>query len=126
MQTMRNEIKHNFILSAGTIKGTTVRNAAGEKLGEVKEIMLDTETGKVAYVVLSVDTGFLNLDSKYFAIPWAALEFDTAQEGVVILNMDKERLKNSPGFDKDNWPTAPQTEFINEVHVYYGYDPYYI
>jgi sporulation protein YlmC with PRC-barrel domain len=126
MQGIRNEIRNNLILSTSTIKGTTVKNAAGEKLGEIKDIMLDTESGKVVYAVLSVDTGFLNLDSKYFAIPWAALEFDTAQEDVVIFNVNKERLKNSPGFDKDNWPTAPQTEFINEVHVYYGYDPYYL
>jgi sporulation protein YlmC with PRC-barrel domain len=126
MQGIRNEIRNNLILSASTIKGTAVKNAAGEKLGEIKDIMLDTESGKVVYTVLSVDTGFLNLDSKYFAIPWAALEFDTAQEEVVIFNVNKERLKNSPGFDKDNWPTAPQTEFINEVHVYYGYDPYYL
>ena len=126
MQSMRNEIRNNLILSAGTINGTTVKNATDEKLGEIKDIMLDTESGKVAYAVLSVNTGFMNLENKYFAIPWAALEFDTAQEDVVIFNVDKERLENSPGFDKDNWPDAPQTEFINEVHTYYGYDPYYL
>lgn len=126
MQRMMSEVRHNLILSADTIKGTTVKNTADEKLGEIKDIMLDTETGKIAYAVLSVDTGFLNQDSKYFAIPWAALEFDPTHQDIILLNADKERLKNSPGFDKDNWPIAPQTEFINEVHVYYGFDPYYI
>ena len=121
---MRDTINH-LVLSASTINGTNVRNTAGETLGDIKDIMMDTETGKVAYVVLSVDTGFLNLGSKYFAIPWKALEFDTEDE-VAVVNINKERLENSPGFDKDHWPAAPQTEFINKVHTYYGYDPYYV
>ncbi len=122
---MRDTINH-LVLSTSSINGTRVKNAADEKLGEIKDVMLDTESGRVAYAVLSVDTGFLNLGSKYFAVPWEALEFDTAQEEVVVFNVDKDKLENSPGFDKDNWPGTPQTDFINEVHTYYGYDPYYV
>lgn len=122
---MQNTINH-LNLSASILKGIPVRNAADEKLGEIKDVMLDTESGRVAYVVLSLDTGLLKPDSKYFAIPWEALHFDAAQEEVIILNIDKEKLKNSPGFDKNNWPTSPQYNFINEVHTYYGLDPYYI
>ena len=122
---MRDTAINHLVLSASTINGTNVRNRAGEKLGDIKDIMMDTETGKVAYVVLSVDTGFLNLGSKYFAIPWKAIDFDTEDE-VAIVDVNKERLENSPGFDKDHWPAAPQTEFINKVHTYYGYDPYYV
>ena len=123
---MKDTLSH-LVLSASTINGTTVKNTADEKLGEIKDIMLDTDTGRVAYVVLSVDTGFLNLGSKYFAIPWQAIAFDTVHEQVILkVDVNKEKLENSPGFDKDNWPAAPQTEFINKVHTYYGYDPYYV
>ena len=113
-------------LSTSVLKGIPVRNAADEKVGEIKDVMLDTESGRVAYVVLSVDTGMSKQDRKYFAVPWEAFHFDAAQEEVVFLNIDKETLKNSPGFDKDHWPTSPQYNFINEVHAYYGLDPYYI
>src|SRR5690606_5868605 len=92
------------IQRASTYKNTKVKNAAGEKVGKVEDIMLNTATGEISYVVLAVDTGFLNMDSKYFAVPWQALKFDTAQEDVFILNVEKEKLKNAPGFDKDNWP----------------------
>jgi len=122
---MQDTINH-LTLSTSILKDTTVRNAADEKLGVIKDVMLDMEAGRVAYVVLSVDTGLLNLDNKYFAIPWEAFHFDASQEDVIILNIDKEKLKNSPGFDKHNWPTSPQHNFINEVYTYYGYDPYYI
>ncbi|MGF1637574.1 MAG: PRC-barrel domain-containing protein [Cyclobacteriaceae bacterium] len=114
MKNLRNEL----ILSSSSIEGTEVRTLNDEKIGTIKDIMLSPEEGEVVYFVLSVDTGFLNLDSKYFAIPPTALNFDTRNE-VIRFDVDKERLENSPGFDKDNWPTGPQVEFIEKVNTYY-------
>jgi sporulation protein YlmC with PRC-barrel domain len=107
------------------IEGTSVRNLQDENVGTIKNIMLYSDTGEVAYAVLSVSTGFLNMDSKYFAIPWEALSFTRAQssgEDIITLDVSKERLEddNAPGFDKDNWPAGPQTEFITSIHHYYG------
>ena len=118
---MIDQQKH-VVFSASTVKGTTVKNAIDENIGEIEEIMMDAMTGEVAYVVLSVDSGFLNLGSKYFAIPFEAFSFENHQEDVVILNVDKDKLENAPGFDKDNWPSGPQGEFINELNVYYGFE----
>ncbi len=115
----------DLILSTSSITGSTVRSLSDEKIGSIKDIMLDTETGEVVYAVLSVDTGFLNLDSKYFAIPWQALSFNSHHDDVFVLDVDRERLENSPGFDKDNWPTGPQTDFINEMNTYYGVESSY-
>lgn len=117
---MRNEL-NELILSGSSIKGTTVKTPVDEKIGTIKDVMIETSTGQIAYAVLEVDTGFLNLGSKYFAIPWQALSLDNHQDDVIILDVDKERLEKSPGFDKDNWPSGPQYDFINEVHSYYGY-----
>lgn len=120
---MHNPTNH-LILSSTTIEGTNVRNLADEKLGEIKDIMLDADSGRIVYAVLSVSEGFLGLDNKYFAIPWQALRFDTGRE-IALLDISKDRLKDSPGFDKDNWPSAPQREFVDEVHTFYGYQPFY-
>lgn len=116
-----NNITRDRIARASNFKNTKVNNAVGEKVGKVEDIMLNTATGEIAYVVLSVDTGFLNMSSKYFAVPWQAFKFDTAQEDVFILNVEKEKLKNAPGFDDDHWPDHPQHEFLAEVQTYYGF-----
>jgi sporulation protein YlmC with PRC-barrel domain len=113
-------LKEELLLSAGNLQKTTVKTPTDEKVGTIKDVVINTDDGTIAYVVLAVDTGFLNLNSKYFAIPWTALKFDTAQEDVVIFNIDKDRLENAPGFDKDNWPKGPQGQFVNEVNTYYG------
>ena len=40
-------------LSTGTIKGGKVVNRAGEDLGKIEELMIDLQSGRIAYVVLS-------------------------------------------------------------------------
>ncbi len=115
---MKNE-RNVTALSASSIAGTTVLNPAMETIGSIEDLMVDLDTGDVNYAVLSVDTGFLNMGSKYFAIPLEEFDFKpTSKEA--MLNIDKERLENSPGFDKDNWPTGAQHDFVNEVFSYYG------
>lgn len=112
-------------LSASTMIGDDVTNPAGEDLGNVEEIMLDINGGRIAYAVLSFG-GFLGLGDKYFAVPWDALTVDT-EEHAFILDVDKETLENAPGFDKDNWPQTVNGDdaWLVEVYDYYGYRPYW-
>ncbi|WP_057937708.1 PRC-barrel domain-containing protein [Algoriphagus resistens] len=114
--------EYYFPISSSTATNCAVKTLKDEPVGSIKDIMLDTETGEVAYVVLSVDSGFLNLGSKLLALPWAMFDFHGHQRDVIIVNVEKEKLENAPGFDKDDWPVGPQHEFINHVHTYYGFD----
>ena len=82
------------VLSASTLNGDDVYNPKGEKLGSIKELMLDIENGKVCYAVLSFG-GFLSLGEKLFAVPWSALTVDTNNKRFVM-DADEERLKKAP------------------------------
>lgn len=111
------------IMDADTLIGDSVVNAAGEDLGEVKAIMLDVQSGRIAYAVLSFG-GFLGMGNKLFAIPWSALTLD-AGEKRFILNIAKERLDNAPGFDKDHWPSMADASWARQLHEYYDVRPYW-
>ena len=117
--------EHLRVLSATAIIGNKVVNAKGEQLGSIKELMIDLDDGQIAYVVLSFG-GFLGLGDKLFAIPLEALTFDTG-EHTVILDLNKEVLRNAPGFDKDHWPDNAQYEagWLLDIYEYYGYSPYW-
>ena len=106
------------VMGATTLAGDSVRNAAGEDLGKVKEIMIDIPTGRIAYAVLSFG-GMLNMGNKLFAVPWSVLTLDE-DEKQFILNVDKEQLKQAPGFDKDHWPDMADTSWRNQIFNYYG------
>ena len=110
-------------LSASTITGDKVRNNEGDKLGNLEEIVIDIGTGRVAYAVLA-SGGFLGLGDKYFAVPWDLLSIDTDNHEVII-DVDKEVLKDAPGFDKDDWPDVDDRAWMGDVYRYYGSEPYW-
>ncbi len=110
------------LMGANTLDGNDVYNKDNEDLGDIKEIMLDVPTGRVAYAVLSFG-GFLGMGDKLFAVPWSALKLDTVNKRFV-LDVSKERLKEAPGFDKDAWPDMADPAWVKSIHSYYGVKPY--
>lgn len=109
---------HHKLLSGSSINGTIVENKNGDNIGSIEDVMIDTRTGKIAYAVLAVDSGFLNLGSKFFAVPMQALEFDLENKRI-LMDITSERLKSAPGFDKENWPKGPESDFIGSVYDFY-------
>lgn len=106
------------LLSSSSIKGDTVKNAEGEDLGNIKDIMINTQTGEIQYAVLSFG-GFMGMGDKYFALPWKALSVNWEEE-CLTLNIHKEKLDDAPGFDKDNWPNMADPQFQQTISDYYG------
>jgi len=106
------------VLSATSIIGDDVKNVEGKDLGEIKDIMIDLDSGRIEYAVLSFG-GFLGLGDKYFAVPFEALRVDTDEE-CLIMDVSKETLKNAPGFDKDNWPNFADPDLRSRLHSHYG------
>jgi sporulation protein YlmC with PRC-barrel domain len=110
------------LMGAGALIGEDVYNHKDEDLGDIEEIMLDMNSGKVAYAVLSFG-GLLGVGEKLFAVPWSALKLDTENKRF-ILAVDKERLDIAPGFDKDNWPDMGDLNWQNTIHSFYGAKSY--
>ncbi len=110
-------------MSASSLTGDEIRNPQGDTLGSVHDIMIDCDTGRVAYVVMS-SGGFLGLGNRLFAIPMAALKLDT-QEKCMRLNASKELFETAEGFDKDSWPNMADPEWETSAHQHFGVTPYW-
>ncbi len=106
------------LMGAETLIGNSVVNPAGQTLGDIKEIMLEVETGRVGYAVLSFSTYF-GLGEKLFAVPWKMLKLDPLQK-CFVMDLSPERLKNAPGFDKGHWPNMKDVEWEKSLHSFYG------
>jgi hypothetical protein len=111
------------VLSAGSLAKDKVKNLNGEKLGDIVDFMIDLDSGRVAYAVLSFG-GVLGVGSKLFAIPWKAMTLDT-EDHAFILDTPKEALERAPGFDKDNWPDMSDPKWGTDIHTHYGIKPYW-
>ena len=109
------------LMGANTLLDNDVYNLQGEKVGDIKEFMLDMPSGHVAYAVLSFG-GFWGLGEKLFAVPWKALALDTKNHRFTM-NVSRARLENAPGFDKHRWPDMSDASWASGIHEYYGTQP---
>ncbi|OSZ65805.1 PRC-barrel domain-containing protein [Hydrogenophaga sp. IBVHS2] len=106
------------LMGAHTLHGNDVVNRRGESLGDIKEIMLDMHTGQVAYGVVSFG-GFMGMGEKLFVVPWAALKLDPVRK-CFVLDVEKERLSQATGFDKNHWPDMADAGWAKGIHEFYG------
>lgn len=66
--------------------GDTVKNSKGEELGRLEQLIMDSETKRIEYAMISIgDTGQLK------AYPWSSFKVNKEQ-GNVVLNVTKEQL----------------------------------
>ncbi len=94
-----------------------VYNLANEKLGDIKDIMIDLNTGKIEYFIIEYG-GFLGVGEKYFAVPFNLLSVD-GEKQAFILNQKKEVMEKAPGFDQDHWPET-NAHVIQESYSYWA------
>ena len=117
------QVFSNPPLKASDMIGTNVVSPQGDSLGDIKEVVIDPHTGRVAYAVVSFG-GFLSMGEKLFAIPFSALKYITTKNEYV-LDVSKERLKAAPGFDADHWPSMSDEKWNRDVYKYYERSPYW-
>ena len=124
MNTSTLTVEKYGVALASKLIGESVINQQNEDLGNIRELVIDAQSGRVAYAVLSFG-GFLGMGTKLFAMPWGAFEFSVDRDKLV-LNVDKEKLKSAPGFEKDaKWPDFADRAWGQSVYNYYGYSPYW-
>ncbi|KKH46604.1 PRC-barrel domain-containing protein [Methanosarcina sp. 1.H.A.2.2] len=111
--------RHMTFVPANEIKGSKILTIKDEELGKIKEVMIDSERGRIAYVVFACDC-FLGMKCKFFAIPWGALQ---ASRGDYILKVEKEAFKTAEGLDKDVW-TLNHND-LAKVYEQYNLQPYW-
>jgi len=97
------------------ILGATVKNPAGETLGSVDDLMIDSATGRIIYVVMAFG-GMLGLGKQFHPVPWELVTCDIPSE-TVIVDLDKARLEKAPNYGVDDEWTRRNA---SEVDSYYG------
>ncbi len=113
----------NSPVKASSMIGTNLFSHVGESLGDIKEVVIDPNSGRVVYVVVSFG-GFLSMGEKLFAIPFSAIEYNV-DRGEYVLDVAKDRLKEAPGFDPEHWPSMADEKWNRNIYKFYGRPPYW-
>lgn len=80
---------------ATSLIGDRIVDPAGETMGRIKDLMIDTVEVKITYVVIEYDSGERQ---ENFAIPMQALTPSSEHQNIFILNETRESLKRYSDF----------------------------
>lgn len=86
------------MMRADIVVGAEVRNPKDERLGEIKDLILDPARQDIAYVLVSRG-GFLGLGAELVAVRWRDLRV-TEDHELYVLNITKAAFDKAPTVDR--------------------------
>ncbi len=108
------------IQAAEDLEGMKIKSAQGEELGEIEQLLVDTQEGRIGYVIVSSGE-ILGMAGEKYIVPFSALTLDQQQKAFT-LQMDAEKMKQAP---KGDIQQAIDREKGLEIHQFYGASPYW-
>lgn len=89
-------------LPAQQLIGQKVSDAQGQELGEVKDVVVDLQSGQVHAAVIEFG-GTLGVGGKSYAFPIQDLQ-PGSQGQYTLANVEKDKLEKAQGFAQGVWP----------------------
>tara|TARA_R110000737_G_C14486485_1_gene469443 strand:- start:325 stop:678 length:354 start_codon:yes stop_codon:yes gene_type:complete len=112
---------HSSLVSSSNVNGTEVYGRDGSHIGSIDHLMIDKQSGKVAYAVMGFG-GFLGIGEEHHPIPWNKLRYDSSKEGFMT-DITEQDVKGAPA-RKDNW--YADRDWEHRTHEYYGAPMYWL
>jgi hypothetical protein len=111
------------LISSDKVEGTAVYRSTGDKIGRIERVMLDKQTGKVAYAIMSFG-GFMGIGEDYYPLPWSLLKYNPRLDGYEV-DIGEQQLKGAPKYsahDTWDWNARDRDRTIDD---YYNAPPYW-
>lgn len=103
-------------MRASKLIGKEVVDTHGESLGEIENLVVDLDNGRVRYAVMSI-SGVAGVGEKLFAFPISTFAVD--REERLVLNVDKAQLEKAPGFEPDRRPNFGDETYRTAVDRFF-------
>jgi sporulation protein YlmC with PRC-barrel domain len=110
-------------IRAKTVIGTSVKDSAGEKIGDIEDIVLDKLSNNIVFAIVGFG-GFLGMGEKYHPIPWSSLKYDQ-REGAYIVNFSRDFLKAAPADSMDALVAGNAVAYRDRSYDYYNAPRYW-
>lgn len=114
---------HTNAITAKKVIGTAVKDASGDRIGQVEDIVLEKTNNNIMFAVVGFG-GVLGMGEKYSPVPWSSLNYDEGEDAYVI-NKSKDELKQAPADSVDALTRSDGTQFRDTAYDYYGAQRYW-
>lgn len=89
-------------LTVAALLTEEVETESGERIGFIKDLIIDTDSGAIAFAILSIG-GLFGIGSKLYVVPWRLLE---RLRSTCILRNARQVLAHAARWDEDLGITA--------------------
>jgi sporulation protein YlmC with PRC-barrel domain/osmotically-inducible protein OsmY len=104
--------------SASDIIGKDIRGAEGDSLGQVRDLVVDTETGEITFAIVR-SGGVLGIGGTRRAVPYPALN-PGPQDDHLIIDIDEARWESAPEFREDQLATLTRENRGERIYQHFG------
>jgi sporulation protein YlmC with PRC-barrel domain len=104
--------------SVDKLLGKSIMNETGQNLGAVSDVIICTQTGRVAYVIVSTGS-VMGMGGAEHVVPFKALIVEPT--GLLTLNMNLEQFKQAPARQQN----LADQQWARQVHEFYGVAPFW-
>jgi len=112
------------LIGSDKVEGTNVYRSNGDKIGSIDRVMIDKQSGKVAYAVMAFG-GFLGIGDDHYPVPWSLLRYNSKLGGYEV-NISEQQLTGAPHYGRDeNWDWEDRKR-AQQVFDYYRVPPYWM
>lgn len=91
----------SLMIRSANLIGAPLKDEGGKKIGTIREVFLERDTGQARFVLLEFG-GLFGTSGKFHPIPWRHLRYDEASDSYRT-ELTKDMLKNSPAYDRDQF-----------------------
>jgi sporulation protein YlmC with PRC-barrel domain len=110
-------------IRAKTVIGTSVKDAGGDKIGHIEDIVLDKLSNNIVFAIVGFG-GFLGMGEKYHPIPWSALKYDE-REGGYVVPFTRDVLEAAPADSIDALVAGNAMAYRDRAYDYYNAPRYW-
>jgi len=91
----------------------------GDEVGQISDVVLDKQSGCMAYVVLATDQGGTR---KLVAAPWGIFN-PGADNRTYTVTVDRQKIYSAPVWESSRIDEYSRADWIGNVYSYYGVQP---
>lgn len=111
------------------IRGWSVKDDSGNKIGKVKDFLFDTNSLKVRYMIVDLKDNTFDLHNDKVLIPIGLANLDDNEDDVMLPNVTVQQLRTVPAYRYEDLNDQYETSLRNsysgaaiDTESYYGSD----
>ncbi len=106
------------LVRASELIGKDVNDRMGKDMGEIDDMVVNMNSGRIHYAVLEFDQSW-NLNDKLISLPLRSFNYVAGDQDLMI-NIDRDSIDTKRAYQKDSWPDINDHNYRAETDRYLG------